>query len=335
MPVVQTVVAAAESVAPAAAAEEAPRRPPRDTDYASRPGYDPDFLNAPAQGGDDARPAVQVPMPTAADPSVCARTPAGAHILAYQNFSIIMHAVRRLALITAANVTAEPALRRPEGREYSAEELGGDTWHPDPRLERQYQLPDVFFTRDRGAFDRGHVVRRDDVAWGRSLDLLRRANDDSYHGTNCSPQIRAFNQSSGGVDNWGDLENHVLAEAANERLCVLAGPVLAASDEVFVGVGERGVPLRAKIPARYWKVIVARDLDGLAAYGFVLEQDLSNVELEFSVPPEFAPRMYPLGEIEAMTGVVFDAGIRDADQYETVRGGEVSRRAGVSLRRPR
>lgn len=337
-----TTTAAIEAVASAAGgpvvvAEEAleAARRVRDTDYASRPGYDPDFFAAAGNGADPAR--VQVPMPTAADPAVCAPTRTGGSVLDYQNFSIVMHAQRRLALITAANVTREPELRQPEpGRDYSRAGLGGtDSWFPDPRLDGRFQLPDIFFTQDRRSFDKGHVVRREDVAWGRTYDLVRRANADSFHGTNCSPQVPGFNQSSRGTDNWGDLENHVLAEAANERLCMFAGPVLAASDEVFAGVGDGGSTIRAKIPARFWKVIVARVQDGLAAYGFVLEQDLSNVDLEFTVPAAFAPAMYPLADIEAMAGVVFADAIRDADQYETTRGAEVGRRGGARRRRRR
>src|SRR5690606_32516341 len=115
------------------------------------------------------------------------------------------------------------------------------------------------------AFDKGHLVRREDAAWGESFALVQRANGDTYHATNCSPQAAGFNQAARGQDNWGRLENHVFSSAASEELCVLAGPVLSAEDEVFVGVGEGGRTLRAKIPSRYWKIIVARVEDGIAA----------------------------------------------------------------------
>jgi len=145
-----------------------------------------------------------------------------------------------------------------------------------------------------------------------------------------------FNQSARGEDNWGDLENHVLSEAANERLCVFAGPVLDPGDEVFVGKGDGGTTLRAKIPSRFWKVIVARVDDGIAAYGFVLEQDLSEVEFrEFTVPPEFLPTMTSLADIETLGGIKFDPAIQDADQFGTVRGEEIGRRSGARKRRRR
>ncbi len=38
--------------------------------------------------------------------------------------------------------------------------------------------------------------RREDVCWGKTYDEVRRANGDTYHTTNCTPQVAGFNQSS-------------------------------------------------------------------------------------------------------------------------------------------
>ncbi|MFB1488240.1 MULTISPECIES: DNA/RNA non-specific endonuclease [unclassified Thiocapsa] len=191
--------------------------------------------------------AASTPLPQPKDQGVVAQTRDGRTELLYRHFTILMHRERRLALVCASNVTAEPDLKEPEpGRDYSRKGLGNlrendqERWFLDPRLESKYQLPDVFFTKDRKAFDKGHIVRREDVAWGDSYDVVRRANGDTFHVTNCSPQVADFNQSQRGEDNWGDLENQVLANAASERLCVFAGPVLDPADEVFVGTGEGG-----------------------------------------------------------------------------------------------
>jgi endonuclease G len=251
-----------------------------------------------------------------------------------------MHAKRRLALFTASNVTGEAKLRKPElGRDYTRKGLGGlgkndqERWFPDSRLDDEFQLPDVFFNKDRTAFDKGHIVRRDDVAWGETYEALRRANGDSYHVTNCSPQVASFNRSNLGDDNWGNLENHVLSEAASERLCVFAGPVLDPSDQVFVGVGGAGSVVRARIPTRFWKLIVSRVEGGIAVYAFVLGQDLKDVEWEFAVPDDFVPALYPVTDLQDIAGVKFDRSIVDADQYETSRGAEVARRAGARPKR--
>lgn len=312
--------------------QEAMREPWHEGNYSTRTGYNPGFLNGPGQAGEPGE--ILVKMPKAKDSRVLAKTKSGGVELKYQNFSILMHAKRRLALVTASNLTQEAALRRPEpGRDYTRKGLSGlgkndiEQWFQDPRLDAKYQLPDVFFTKDRGAFDKGHLVRREDVAWAETYNELRRANGDTYHVTNCSPQVGAFNQSSRGEGNWGDLENHVLAQAANERLCLFAGPVLDPNDQVFHGRGSGGEIL-ARIPSRFWKVIVCRTEEGIASYGFVLEQDLSDVQFEFVPAEAFLPTMYPLPEISAMTGVSFDRALLDADQYDTVRGTELLRLSG-------
>ena len=307
---------------------EAMVEPWRDTHYGSRKGYDENFLD------------VNIPIPAAADAKVLAPTLKGDTVLHYEHFSIQMHGPRRLALITASNVTADPKLKKPEkNQNYTRKGLSGlgdndqEKWFADPRLDAKYQLPDVFFTKDRKAFDKGHIIRREDVAWGKSYAELRRANGDTYHVTNCSPQTSQFNQSSRGVENWGDLENHVLSSASKEKLTLFAGPVLDASDTVFVGAGGGGKQIRAKIPSRFWKVIVAPIQDGIAAFGFVLEQDLSAVEFEYVVSDAFAPHMYPLAEIQEMTGIKFPSVVLDVDQYDTVRGAEVAISAGTPRKR--
>jgi endonuclease G len=325
-PVTVAQVAAGEAIT------EAMREPEHDADYSTRKGYDPGFLNDPSQK----LPPLKVPMPKPASARVLAKTRDGGTVLHYQNFSLSMHAERRLALFTACNVTKAPELKKPEpGRDYTRRGLSGlgendqERWFIDPRLDETLQLPDIFFTNDRKAFDKGHIVRRDDAAWGHSYDELKRANGDTYHVTNCSPQVDDFNRSADGTDNWGDLENHVLSEAANERLCVFAGPVLDPDDTVFVGAAGKGVKLRAKIPSRYWKMIVSRVDEGLAAYGFVLEQDLADVDFEFQVPSEFMPALVPLSEIEKIAGVRFDRAVRQADQFASLRGDEVVLRQGI------
>lgn len=93
---------------------EAMVEPWHDTDYESRQGYDEDFLD------------VKVPLPEAADPGALAATRDGGNILRYQNFSIAMHAARRLALFTASNVTADPRLKKPDpSKQYTRKALSG------------------------------------------------------------------------------------------------------------------------------------------------------------------------------------------------------------------
>jgi endonuclease G len=327
-PAAPAVVAVSDQ-APAGAGASIERlvEPAHDTNYANRRGYNDNFLG------------IHVPFPEPADSSVLAPTRSGGSRLDYQHFSLLVHARRRLALVTAANVTADKALKEPErDADYSRKALGElgkndqEKWFVDERMDAAFQLPDVFYTRDDGSFDKGHIVRREDVAWGRTLAEVKRANGDTFHVTNCSPQIAVFNRSTLGRENWGDLEDVVLKNAASEKLCVFGGPVLDASDPHVLGNFGRGDRRMVQVPVKFWKVIVAKAVTGLAAFGFVLEQDLSDVATtEFAVPDAFSAFLVSVDDISTMAGVTFADAIVEADQFEG-RGREIALRAGVGVR---
>jgi DNA/RNA endonuclease G (NUC1)/subtilisin family serine protease len=277
-----------------------------------------------------------VPFPTPRDAAVAAEMKGGGIEIPYHHFSVIVHENRRLALITGANVDARPGSKRPENRpdqDYSRDGLGGlgeddqERWFLDGRLRPDQQLPDRFFHKDRKAFDKGHLVRREDVAWGSTYEEVRFANGDTFHVTNCSPQVAGFNRSAG--RNWGALENQVLAQAAGERLSVFSGPVLDEADRSFRGVDDENGTVWVPIPSRYWKVIVAERAGRIESYGFVLEQDLSNVPFEFAVAEDWAPLMRPIRDIEEMAKIVFPDIVRSGDQFATPHGIELARESGV------
>jgi endonuclease G len=289
--------------------------PFREDNLESRSGYDPDFLG------------IAVPLPLVVE-TVPLALPEGSHdpVLRYEHFSLVMHGRRRLALYTAANVDGRPQAREPEpGRDYTRRGLSGlkegasETWFTDPRLAGDAQLSDRFFTRDGGAFDKGHLVRRDDVTWGATYEEVRRANGDSYHITNCSPQVKAFNQSSfDGL--WGQLEQMVTRQVGTERATLFAGPVLDPADKFFRGRGESG-DLLVQIPSRYWKVIVVRQDDRPAAYAFLLEQDLGDVTLEFAVEEPWRRCQVTLNALQAiLKDLQFAEILHQGDQAQTAQG---------------
>lgn len=308
---------------PTAALTEKMVTPIIDSDYTNREGYDPDFLG------------VAVPLPEPTKPGSVAKMDDGSFVIPYEHFSIVMHKKRRLALYTASNVTGSPSKRRPGAGDFSRKGLSGlgkndiEKWLTDPRIPEQQQLPDVFFTKDRASFDRGHIVRRDDVCWGKNRAQIVRANGDTFHTTNCSPQVSGFNQGQRGEDNWGDLEDNILKQAKTEAYCLFAGPVLADDDEWFEGVDERG-PVRIQIPQRYWKIVVARNGGGLQSFGFVLEQDLSAVPFEFAVDATWRPYMVSLKELQKTLGEVkFPQAVIDADQFAQGGGESLMRTTGI------
>lgn len=300
--------------------------PFHETNYSNRRGYEEDFLGIP------------VPMPTVRRKSAMAKLADGSHELPYEHFSVVMNKARRLAQFAASNVDAAKEKKEPEpGRSYSRTGLGGldpkrdkERWFTDPRIPAVDQLPDRFYMNDRQAFDRGHIVRREDVAWGETYDQVRRANGDTYHVTNCSPQVKGFNQSKeGGI--WGLLENIVLDQAETERYNLFAGPVFHKDDPIFVGVDDEGA-ITVPIPRRFWKVVVARKEDELQSFAFILEQDLSATDfgdVEFAVDETWKERMISVADLDKLIQEIsFPSLFKESDQIDADPGEAVRAAAG-------
>jgi endonuclease G len=143
-------------------------------------------------------------------------------------------------------------------------------------------------------------VRRVDPVWGKQ-SLAKRANDDTFHYTNCSPQHKNFNEQ-GGV--WFNLEQHVQKQAKGQRFNVLGGPVFGANDPLYRGV---------LIPLQFWKIIAyLTDKGALAAAGFLLsqEEDVAGIPLEglqeegFS-PGKFVTEQRPIRYLAQLTKLDF------------------------------
>lgn len=235
-----SVSAPSKSLAPALA-EEAAR--PRSY-YEGYTGYDRDFLEVP------------VPLPVLTDEqrrNAAKNADAGAEddptILPYTHFSLVMNRRRQLAYYTVVNIDGAQSADLLRGR---------DRWYFDSRIAESEQIGEALYSRN--ALDRGHLVRRLDPVWGTDRE---RANDDSFHFTNCSPQHERFNQ---GQDTWQGLENYILknADARDRKVTVFTGPVMDEKDPVYKGV---------RLPLAFWKILVYCKSDKtLAAAAYVLEQ---------------------------------------------------------------
>jgi DNA/RNA endonuclease G (NUC1) len=242
--------------------------PLHDKEYSDRTGYDPDFLG------------VKIPLPAVTDQQILSRLDDGGHMLDYEHFSIAMHRKRRLAIFTAANVDGSAAAKKPPGTPKGRKAIAGmeendqELWFTDPRIPALHQLPDCFFNKNPKAFDKGHLVRRDDVAWGKTFEELQRANGDSFHVTNCSPQVAGFNRAP--KLNWGALENLVDTLSAVGPVSLFSGPVLKDNDRGFHGVDDDGKTI-VKIPTEYWNVIATVEDGELNVYAFILKQDVSSL----------------------------------------------------------
>lgn len=303
--------------------------PWHDESYGDRRGYRATFLGP------------RIPLPRLRSSRMAARQRNGEITLPYQHFSIVMHATRRLPIFAAANLDGSPRAQRPDPtKRYTRDALGGlgendtEKWFTDPRLAAEYQLSDEFFERDGQAFDKGHLVMRDTIAWGTTYTMLRRANGDSYHITNCTPQVKGFNRASQ-QGRWGRLEGAIARAVKGGRCSVFAGPVLSDDDWWFEGRGEGGAVVRVQIPSRYWKVVAGIGDDGaLVAYGFLLTQDLSAVPLreEFGLDASaWTDEFVSIGAVEAAAGLVrLPAALVRADQFGTEAGAVLREELGYA-----
>ncbi len=305
---------------------EAKKQPYHDQDYSTRKGYDPDFLG------------VTVPMPKVFNPVNLSRMSDGGYYIPYHKFTIVNNKKRRLAIFTASNVDASRAAKNPEpNKVYNRAALAGlnendrEEWFIDPRIPQADQLSDEFYNEDRTAFDKGHLVRRDDVAWGTDYLDVKNSNGDTYHITNCSPQVKDFNRSLEG-GKWGNLENNILKQAKNEKLCVFSGPLLKDNDPIFKGMNFRN-NVEIPIPKAYWKVIIAVTEDGtLQSFAFLLSQDLSRVHFEFDVQEEWKAYMVSIKYLEDITNNIgFHKDVIDADQFELESGGSIANENGLEI----
>lgn len=276
-----------------------------DPDYGNRSGYQSDFLRghsvdlpsvAPARRREIYNDRYGKPL-----------------VLDYHHYSLVMNKKRRLQMWSAANVDYSPKMKPGVSRK----DLGTDTWIADPRIPESLQLADAEFYGPAKKFDRGHIVRREDGAWGATRQEISYANADTFHWTNCTPQHESFNRSNlNGL--WGRLENHITeqAPAAGERYIIFAGPVLDNTNDLVHNWGEGEV----QIPLEFWKVIVVAEDDGssngtLRAYGFMLEQSstIKKHGLEAFDAGEFAPFQRSLQVITRASGVVFGRELVAAD----------------------
>jgi endonuclease G len=271
-----------------------------DRNYNNRPGYDPNFLGFP------------VPLPKLSNAirskafEVSGTARGNKYELKYYHFSVIMNRERRLAFVAAVNFDASAPFKHNRKQD-------NDRWFFDPRVDKKAQAGEEIYSNN--PFDRGHLVRRADAAWGKTPEEAKLANDDTFHFTNCSPQHEIFNQATKANDRglllWGNIEDHIAQQARdnNKKLCIFNGPVFYAGDRKYRGL---------RLPKEFWKVIVfENDDENPVVLAFLLSQEgliRDLPEEEFEVGP-YEPFQVPVREIEAKTKLDF-GNLRNYDPLE-------------------
>jgi endonuclease G len=250
-------------------------------------------------------------------------------VIRYYHYSLVMNRDRRLLAWAASNVDYSAGARR---YTKTRKEYGGENWRLDPRVALAapgLQIENAHFYAPATKIDRGHIVRREDGAWGATSREAEYGNSDTYHWTNCTPQSEAFNQSAkSGI--WGQFEEHIQNEVDAEggRMSVFAGPVLNSQDPRH---GYDDAP-HIQVPMEFWKVVVCVGRDNghaeKLAYGFVFDQTepVQRLGYERMNMDDYEIYQMPIKEITKKTGIVFHASVLNADVLkaggapESIRG---------------
>lgn len=248
--------------------------------------------------------------------------------LKYEHFSVKMNKSKRIAIFTATNIDGETYLvvDRDTGEVVGSE---SETWYKDPRISEAFFIGQSFYSGWSTYFDRGHLTRRTDPTWGTEIQA-ERANADTYHFTNCSPQHFRFNQTT---KYWQGAERYILekglfAADSNKHLCVFQGPIF--DDQIDNWADD------VQIPSSFFKIVAWRGADSLKAVGLIVDQLPLLWETRVSLgPPHDVPSAnvsqwrVAIKQIENRTGLDFGEAIRNADTISTsdqpLVGGEAAR----------
>lgn len=258
----QPISLAPQTPATALRSTSRPRITPA-TQLENRQGYSSDFL------GD-----FGVPWPTSLTPEDVYPLANPGNRLDYTHFSISMSRSRRIALYVGVNIDGASSVEIVRKQ---------DAWAYDGRLPVEAQIGEDMY-RDN-LLDRGHLVRRQDPNWGTEAQA---ANLDTFHFTNCSPQMAAFNQKT-----WLELEDFILDNTRrwNGRATIFTGPVLRTDDPVYRGV---------QIPRAFWKVVAFLGDDGKpSASAYLIDQtrELDKLELVFGALRTYRRSVAHIGQL--------------------------------------
>ncbi|MEJ0086749.1 MAG: DNA/RNA non-specific endonuclease [Pseudomonadota bacterium] len=297
--------------------KEAKFESPFDSDYAKRAGFDPDFLGNGAKRV--SLPKLSASLAAEAAPMI---TPIGAnkHVLHYHNYSLVMHATRRFAIYSAANIRFDQRfdMNRPP-----------DVWRRDPRILDKFQIQNFYYASNQ--FDRGHLTRREDLEFGKTAKIALTSAADTCHWTNCTPQHAKFNQNR---EIWQGIERHILEDTVltgNLSAQVITGPVLDEGDPEYKDI---------QYPVQYWKVVAAIDDSGnLSATAYIASQEDVIRQFGIEAADVFGPFktfQVKIEEIERLTDLTFHCGagdnklLRDFDPLASSSRGRRRGRRGVS-----
>lgn len=244
------------------------------TTLGSRPGYKAAFIGS----GKLSVPLPKIPASLKSKVATLTDKPSQSE-LKYFNYSVVMNKQRKFAFFSCVNIDG--------GLQQDVGKREGDSWKKDPRIKEDFQIGDEFYKqqktfevdRDANPFDRGHLVRRLDATWGKTVAEAKQHGDDSFHFTNATPQFFSFNQ---GKQLWAGLEDFTrdILLKGEEKGIVMNGPVFDGPDADDDALPDpSGSPHKdpsfggVSIPKYFWKILVTKaDGGGLKAMAFLMSQ---------------------------------------------------------------
>lgn len=232
-----------------------------DTDYTNRMGYDPSHI-----------PGTNIPLPkvrggasSVVAPLRASEPDAAKGELRYEHFSVKMNRHKRMALYSATNIDGRTYLEVDRDTGQVVHEEESEKWFLDPRISASYFIDQPFYSEWSHLFDRGHITRRSDPTWGDDASA-ERANADTFHFTNCSPQHWMFNQRTRywqGAERY-ILEKGVLAQDPRKSISVFQGPIF--DDDVDYWADD------VQLPSMFFKIVVWPGAQGLKSVGMIVTQ---------------------------------------------------------------
>jgi endonuclease G len=242
----------------------------------NRKGFDTKFLSH----------AVALPKPGKSHEVV--ETP-----LLYTHFTVIQSESRHLPVFTAVNI--DGALKKNLKRK--------DAWGFDPRLPKDLQTGHADFYGP-AAFDKGHMVRREDPGWGKTIEEAQLGEEDTFVYPNAVPQVPQLNQRT-----WLSLEDYVLQNAKTRgfKVSVFTGPVFRDDDPVYEAI---------QVPLDFWKVVAMIDEDtgALSVSAYMLSQEGMMPTEGFRYGP-FKTYQVPLTKVATDADLKFSSTMLDADVF--------------------
>jgi len=229
-------------------------------------------------------------------------------VLNYRNYSLILSESQRFPYVTGSNI--DGGMIRKLARK--------DRWRIDDRVPN-FQWGKELYSLKGISLDRGHMVKREDVQWGKDdVDAFKNA-DSTFFYSNAVPQHKKLNRKI-----WRSLESYILNSEAKKndlKISVFTGPVLTKSNPIL-RLAVKGQLVA--VPVLFWKVVFFKKTDGkvyrvgfLMSQKSLLEEDGYIDELETAVLEdqlflqfkEAATYQVNIGTIESLSGLTFQSAL--------------------------